>query len=96
MTTETPVPPAKLPRWFQRYMYVVGIAANLFFYIQAYEIFTTRSARDVSLSAFCVAFWAVASWFAYGVALRNWVLISANIVAMIGSALVVIGRLMYG
>ena len=96
MTTETARLPAKLPRWFQWYMYVVGIGGNLFFYIQAYEIFTRRSAHDVSLPAFCVAFWAVASWFAYGVALRNWVLISANIVAMLGSGLVVVGRLMYG
>jgi MtN3 and saliva related transmembrane protein len=77
-------------------MYVVGIGGNLFFYIQAWEIYTTRSARDVSLAAFVVAFWAVASWFAYGLVLRNWVLISANIVAMIGAAAVIIGKLMYG
>ena len=88
--------PKRPPRWFQRYMYVVGIGGNLFFYIQAWEIFTRRSANDVSLSAFVVAFWAVASWFAYGLVLRNWVLISANIVAMLGSGAVVAGKLMYG
>lgn len=94
--SDTPELPKPLPRWFQRYMYVVGIGGNLFFYIQAWEIYTRRSANDVSLSAFIVAFWAVASWFAYGVALRNWVLISANIVAMLGSGLVVVGKLLYG
>jgi uncharacterized protein with PQ loop repeat len=77
-------------------MYVVGIGGNLFFYIQAGKIFIDRSAADVSLPAFCVAFWAVASWFAYGVALRNWILISANIVAVLGSGLVVVGKLVYG
>ena len=88
--------PKQLPRWFQWYMYVVGIGGNLFFYIQAYEVFSRGSANDVSLPAFIVAFWAVASWFAYGIALRNWVLISANIVAMIGSGLVVVGKLVHG
>ena len=34
--------------------------------------------------------------FAYGLVLRNWVLISANIVAMLGSGAVVAGKLMYG
>lgn len=93
--SEPETAPRKLPIWFQWYMYVVGIGGNLFFYIQAYEIFTRRSANDVSLPAFCVALWAVSSWFAYGVVLRNKVLISANIVAIIGAASVVIGKLVY-
>jgi MtN3 and saliva related transmembrane protein len=86
----------RLPRWFQWYMYVVAIGGNLIFYIQAYEIFTTQSARDVSLAAFSVALWAVTSWFVYGLVLRNPVLIIANIVAIIGAALVVAGKLLYG
>jgi len=89
-------PQTRLPRWFQWYMYVVGIGGNLFFYIQAFEIYATRSARDVSLAAFSVALWAVCSWFAYGVALRNRVLIIANIVAILGAASVVVGKLLYG
>lgn len=77
-------------------MFVVGIGGNLFFYVQAIEIFRKQSANDVSLIAFTVAFWAVASWFGYGLVLKNWVLISANIVAMIGAALVIAGKLIYG
>lgn len=88
--------PAKPPRWFQWYMYLVGVGGNLFFYIQSFEIFTTRSAGDVSLVAFSVALWAVASWFVYGLFLRNPVLIIANIVGMLGAASVVAGKLMYG
>lgn len=84
------------PRWFQWYMYLVGIGGNLFFYIQAWEIFTRRSAGDVSLVAFSVALWAVTSWFVYGLFLRNPVLIIANIVGMLGAASVVTGKLMYG
>jgi uncharacterized protein with PQ loop repeat len=88
--------PPKPPRWFQWYMYLVGVGGNLFFYIQSFEIFTTHSARDVSLVAFSVAFWAVASWFVYGLVLRNFVLIIANIVGMLGAASVVAGKLIYG
>ncbi|MCC7510048.1 MAG: hypothetical protein IT464_11865 [Planctomycetes bacterium] len=91
-----PVTESPLRRFYGRYMFVVGIGGNLFFYIQAYNIFTSQQARDVSLAAFLVAFCAVASWFGYGLMLRNPVLIIANIVAMIGSALVVIGKLVYG
>ena len=92
-----PSPPTlRLPRWFQGYMYVVGIGGNVFFYIQAWTIFARRSAADVSLVAFCIAFWAVSSWFVYGLSLRNRVIIAANAVAMVGAALVIAGRLLYG
>jgi uncharacterized protein with PQ loop repeat len=77
-------------------MYLVGIGGNLFFYIQAWEIFARKSAGDVSLPAFSVALWAVSSWLAYGLVLRNPVLIAANIVAIIGAGSVIAGRLMYG
>jgi MtN3 and saliva related transmembrane protein len=89
-------PDARMPRWFQWYMYLVGIGGNLFFYIQAWEIFQRKSASDVSLTAFGVALWAVSSWLAYGLVLRNPVLIIANIVAIIGAGSVIAGRLMYG
>ncbi|MBX3474574.1 MAG: hypothetical protein KF754_09340 [Planctomycetes bacterium] len=82
-------------RWFERYMLVVGVGGNVFFYIQAWQVFSTQSARDVSLTAFAVALWAVMSWFAYGVVLKNKVLIAANIVGTIGAALVVTGCLLY-
>jgi MtN3 and saliva related transmembrane protein len=88
--------PPQPPRWFQYYMYVVGVGGNLLFYIQAYKIYTTQSAGDVSIAAFSIGLWAVASWFIYGLLLRNFVLIIANIVAIIGAALVVTGKLLYG
>ena len=86
----------RAPRWFTVYMHVVGVGGNLFFYIQAARIFAGESARDVSLPAFAVALWAVSSWFAYGVVLRNPVLIAANVVAILGAGAVVAGCLIYG
>lgn len=92
----TIAPPSRHLRLFQPYMLVVGIGGNGFFYVQAYEIFRTQSAKDVSLFAFVVALWAVSSWLVYGVLLRNKVLIWANVVAVIGALLVVAGKLLYG
>lgn len=96
MGTDTVTRQSRFAKIYGRYMFVVGMGGNLFFYVQAVEIFRRRSADDVSLFAFLVAFWAVSSWFVYGLVLRNAVLISANIVAMVGAALVVIGKLLYG
>jgi MtN3 and saliva related transmembrane protein len=95
MAVET-VPPPRVPTWFQRYMYVVGIGGNLLFYWQAFEIYSSGQARDVSLPAFLIGLWAVSSWFAYGLWLKDRVIISANVVAIIGAGLVVVGKLLYG
>ncbi|MBZ0135224.1 MAG: hypothetical protein K8I27_02485 [Planctomycetes bacterium] len=93
MSTE---PPPKINPLFQKYMYVVGIGGNLLFYWQAYEIYSTQQARDVSLPAFAIGLWAVSSWFVYGLKIKDSVIISANIVAMIGAGSVVVGKLMFG
>lgn len=93
--TAQPQPMTGRRRWFERYMLVVGVGGNMFFYIQAGKIFWNRSAESVSVEAFAVALWAVMSWFAYGVVLKNRVLIVANIVGTIGAALVVTGCLLY-
>jgi MtN3 and saliva related transmembrane protein len=95
MNAET-LPVSSARHWYSRYMFVVGIGGNLLFYLQAWEIFRTASARDISLPAFIVGFWAVSSWFVYGLVLRDKVIIAANIVAMAGSALVIAGTLLYG
>ena len=94
--TEQRAPSTGRHRWLERYMYVVGVGGNLFFYIQAGKIFYYRHAEGVSVLAFGVALWAVMSWFVYGLALENRVLIVANIVGTIGAALVVTGCLLYG
>lgn len=89
-------PKSNLRRFYGRYMMVVGIGGNLLFYWQAWEIFATRSADDVSLPAFLIGLWAVTSWFVYGLMLKDKVIISANTAAILGAALVVVGKLIYG
>jgi uncharacterized protein with PQ loop repeat len=92
----SPQPVSVWKRRYSRYMFVVGIGGNLLFYLQAWEIFTTGHARDISLPAFLVGLWAVSSWFAYGLMMRDKVIIAANIVAIVGCALVITGKLIYG
>jgi MtN3 and saliva related transmembrane protein len=94
---ETPVQPASpWKRRYARYMFVVGIGGNLLFYLQAWEVFSTGHARDVSLPAFLVGLWAVSSWFVYGLVMRDKVIIAANIVAIVGCVTVIAGKLIYG
>ena len=85
-------PAAKL---FVRWMYFIAVFGNAFFYIQAYKIFRDQDARSVSTVAFCLAFVTVSSWFVYGLILKNKVMLIANVVAMIGAALVVAGSIIY-
>lgn len=76
-------------------MYVIGILGQLVFYSQAYTIFYNKSAIDVSLFGFFAGFVSVSSWLIYGILIKNWPLIAANIVATIGASLVLIGILIY-
>jgi MtN3 and saliva related transmembrane protein len=88
-------PRSLLERLYPRYMLVVGIGGNLFFYIQAWRIFSIKDATAVSLTAQFVIFWAVVSWFGYGLLLKDKVLIAANVVAIVGALLVIAGKLIY-
>jgi len=72
-------------------MLFVAVAGNGIFYIQGWKIFANESAKDVSATAFSFSFWAVSSWFVYGIVTKDKVIILANIIAMIGAALVLFG-----
>jgi MtN3 and saliva related transmembrane protein len=89
-------PTSPIRRVYARYMLVVGIGGNLFFYIQAWHIFAREDSAAVSLTAQLVIFWAVMSWFGYGLMLKDKVIIAANAVAILGAMLVIAGKLIYG
>lgn len=82
-------------RYYEAYMFVVGLGGQLLFYIQAITIFANKSAQDVSLTGFCVSLFALASWLIYGIILKNRVLIIANIVGCVGALLVILGVMIY-
>lgn len=77
-------------------MTFVGIAGQLLFFAQAYKIFTLHSAQDVSGIGFTVGLISVISWLVYGIIIRSFPLIIANIFAVIGAMFVMIGIVLYG
>lgn len=80
---------------FEKYMYVIGSASSMVFYLQAYKIFMEKSASDVSLAAFSFGLVSVLSWLIYGLILKNKVLIVANTLAVVGASLAVTGIVFY-
>ncbi|HSW75579.1 MAG TPA: SemiSWEET family transporter [Candidatus Saccharimonadales bacterium] len=68
----------KVLKYYQHYMYLMGFGGHLIFVFQAYKIWQTQSSVDVSLFGFLSCFWAVCSWFVYGLLINNSVLIRVN------------------
>jgi MtN3 and saliva related transmembrane protein len=87
---------SKFEIYYQYYMMIIGVVGQMVFYAQAYKIFVSASARDVSLLGFTFGFISVASWLVYGLIKRDLPLIIANSVAVIGAMAVLIGIFMYG
>ena len=83
-------------KFYGHYMIFIGIFGQLVFYAQAYKIFTTSCAKDVSKIGFIAGFVSVTSWFIYGIILKDFPLIIANAVALVGALLVLIGLGLYG
>lgn len=86
----------KFKKYYEKYMYLVGVGGSLVFYLQTIKIFYEKNAGAVSLAAFIIAWISVFSWLIYGIILHNRVLIFANILATLGASLVIIGVLIYG
>jgi MtN3 and saliva related transmembrane protein len=80
---------------YEKYMFFIGIAGQMVFYLQAYEIFTAQKAENVSLTAFIFGLISVSSWLIYGLMLKNRPLIVANSFAVIGALAVVAGIITY-
>lgn len=81
---------------YEKYMLAMGILGQFLFYVQAFKIFTTRSASDLSIAGFSLGLISVTSWLIYGLLLKNKVLAISNAVAVVGALLVVIGILIHG
>lgn len=78
------------------YMFFIGVFGQLVYFAQAYKIFSTHRAADVSLFGFIAGFIAATSWLIYGIILKDRPLIVANTAACLGSMVVLIGILIYG
>jgi len=84
-----------LKKIYATYMIFIGVLGQILYYAQAYKIFSSKSAADLSIVGFIAGFVSVSSWLIYGIILRDRPLILANIVACIGAITVVVGIIMY-
>jgi len=80
---------------YEKYMFVIGLVGQMVFYLQAFKIFSTKSAENVSLAAFLFGLISVTSWLIYGLLLKNRVLFISNLFAVIGALSVVTGILLF-
>lgn len=84
-----------MQKLYEKYMYFIGLTGQLLFYLQAYEIFSSKKADNVSFLAFLFGLLSVSSWLIYGFMLNNRVLIISNAFAVVGALAVVIGILSF-
>ncbi len=85
-----------LKEWFKKNMGLIGSFGQLLFYFQAFNIFWSKSAGEVSLLGFTIAFISLSCWLLYGLIIKDTPLIVANITGVIGALLVMIGIITYG
>ncbi|MFY9589256.1 SemiSWEET family sugar transporter [Rickettsia endosymbiont of Halotydeus destructor] len=85
----------KFMNFYEKYMTFAGTIGNLMFYVQAYKIFTCKSASSVSLPAFTISAVALTSWLLYGIFLKNTPIIVANIVGLVGALIVLVAIMVY-
>ena len=64
-------------------------------YIQAWKIFTTKSATDVSLYSYVICLILLIHWLVYGIVIKDRVIIFAETLGIIGVLLVIYGILIY-
>lgn len=81
-------------RGYEKYMMTMGIIGQLLFYLQAFKIYQTRSAEDISMPGFLIAVFSLSSWLVYGLVLNNGVLVFVNLVGCFGALLVILLKLL--
>jgi MtN3 and saliva related transmembrane protein len=79
---------------YEKYMMTMGIVGQLLFYLQALKIYQTRSAEDISMAGFLIAFFSLSSWLVYGLILNNRVLVFVNVAGCFGALLVILLKFM--
>lgn len=65
------------------------------YYPQAYKIWKSKSAEDISLPMYIIMSFGSSVWFIYGVILKDFTIMSGFVFGVIGSILVLILTLIY-
>lgn len=74
---------------------IAGALTTLAYLPQVLKVWRSRSARDVSLGMFAMMVVGIALWLIYGLLIESLALISANVLTLLLSGLVLIGKLRF-
>lgn len=80
---------------FEIFVSIVGILMSFGYYPQAYKIWKSKSAEDISLPMYIIMSLGSSVWFVYGVILKDFTLMSGFVFGVIGSILVLMLTLIY-
>ena len=75
--------------------YAAGAVTAFTFLPQVVKTWKEKSAKNVSLLMFIIAFVNEVMWIAYGVLSNNWVIISTNVVMITMCSLMILLKLRY-
>lgn len=75
--------------------YAAGAVTAITFLPQVIKTWKEKSAKDVALAMFVIAFINEVMWIAYGILSNNWVIISTNVVMITMCTLMIFLKLRY-
>ena len=75
--------------------YAAGAVTAVTFLPQVLKTWKEKSAKNVSLMMFVIAFVNEVMWIAYGVLSNNWVIITTNVVMIIMCSIMIFLKLRY-
>ncbi|MCX6822913.1 MAG: SemiSWEET family transporter [candidate division SR1 bacterium] len=73
---------------FQVLTTIVGIVMSIGYFPQAYKLYKTKSAENISILSFCIFAAGTFIWTLYGILIGDRVLILSFVVGVVGSRLV--------
>lgn len=74
---------------------VVGVLLGLANVPQAYKIFKSKSAKDISLASFLIIEFGSLVWVLYGLEIKNYPIVIPNILGLVSTTFVLIGYFLY-
>ena len=71
-----------------------AIASTISFTPQAWKIIKTAETKNISAGMYCITVVAFALWATYGVMLRQWPLVTSNVICLVLSGFILIMKLL--
>ncbi len=75
--------------------YLAAAGTTFAFLPQVVRVWTTRSARDISLAMYVVLVTGIVLWIVYGVLIHSMPLVAANVVTLVLALAVLVGKLKF-